>query len=211
MQNGLVVMLALTAAGAPAGWLAWRVAATFWAERGPPPAAAMILAGSAAFVWAGVIVPAGWILAASLLLAWALICLATIDAIVFRLPDILTLPLLAAGLAVSFALPGAPVMDHAIGAAAGFAVLAALGWAWRRWRGVEGIGMGDAKLLAAAGAWLGWRPLPSVVVIACAVALAWTLVVAAARRNLTRQTQIAFGIPLSVATWIVWLHGALIS
>ena len=211
MRDGIWVMLALAAAGAPAGWLAWRVAAAYRAERAAPPTLAMILATSATFAWAAVMVPVGWVLAASVVLGWTLVCLAAIDATVFRLPDILTWPLLATGLAVSFTLPGAPVLDRVAGAMAGYAVLAALAWVWRRWRGVEGIGMGDAKLLAAAGAWLGWRPLPSVVLIACAGALVWILIVATARRNLTRQTRIAFGVPLSLATWIVWLYGPLIA
>jgi leader peptidase (prepilin peptidase)/N-methyltransferase len=210
LRDGLEAMAAAAALGIPAGWLARRVAAGFEAPRAPPPILVMILAGVAAFAWAALVVPSDWTLAASLVLAWTLICLAAVDAVAFRLPDALTLPLLAAGLAVSLGLPGPPIFDHLVGAAAGYLVLAALAWVWRRWRGVEGIGMGDAKLLAASGAWLGWRPLPSVVVIACAVALTWILVLAAARREFPRGTQVAFGVPLSLATWIVWLYGPLI-
>jgi leader peptidase (prepilin peptidase)/N-methyltransferase len=208
LQLGLEVLAAV--AGAPAGWLAWRVVRGYQADRPAPRVAVMLLATAAAFAWATMIVPPGWTLAASLVLAWVLVCLAAIDAIVFRLPDILTLPLILAGLAVSFLLPDAPVIDHLAGAIAGYGVLAALAFAWRRWRGEDGIGMGDAKLLAAAGAWLGWRPLPSVVVIACAVALIWIVVMALARRAPLRGTRIAFGVPLTLAIWIVWLYGALI-
>jgi leader peptidase (prepilin peptidase)/N-methyltransferase len=196
-------------AGAPAGWLAWRVCRGFEAERPAPHVTVLMLAASAVFVWAAAVVPSDSILAVSLVLGWALISLTAIDAIAFRLPDVITLPLIVTGLAVSYLLPGAPIVDHLAGAAGGYGVLASLAWVWRRWRGEEGIGMGDAKLLAAAGAWLGWRPLPSVVVIACAVALTWIVVMALARRAPLRGTRIAFGIPLSLAIWIVWLHGPL--
>ena len=202
-------VLAAVAMGAPAGWVAWRVARVYQADRSAPNIAVLMLATSAAFAWAAAVVPLGWILAASLALGWVLICLAAIDAMAFRLPDVLTLPLILAGLAVSFLLPDAPILDHLPGAVAGYGVLAALALAWRRWRGEDGIGMGDAKLLAAAGAWLGWRPLPSVVVIACAVALTWMVAMALARRAPLRGTRIAFGVPLTLATWIVWLYGPL--
>ena len=48
-----------------------------------------------------------------------------------------------------------------------------LAWGYRRLRGREGLGLGDAKLLAAGGAWLGWTQLAPVVLIACACALAY--------------------------------------
>jgi leader peptidase (prepilin peptidase)/N-methyltransferase len=208
LRIGLEVLAAVVL-GAPAGWLAWWVTRAYQTDRPPPHFAVLVVATSAAFAWGAAVVPAGWILAASLGLAWILICLSAIDAMVFRLPDALTLPLIVAGLAASFLLPGAPILDHLAGAVGGYAVLALLAFAWRRWRGEDGIGMGDAKLLAAAGAWLGWRPLPSVVVIACAVALTWIVVMALARRAPLRGTRVAFGVPLALATWIVWLHGPL--
>jgi leader peptidase (prepilin peptidase) / N-methyltransferase len=161
------------------------------------------------FAWAWAATPPGLVLALSLGLGWALLTLALIDARAHRLPDSLTLPLLAAGLAVAFALPGAPILDHLAGAAAGYGVLAAIGWAFWRLRGQEGLGLGDAKLLAAAGAWLGWRPLPTVLIVACALALAWIAVRAARGGGGALRAPVAFGPPLCAATWIVWLYGPL--
>lgn len=209
LSDGVAVVLA-AAIGAPAGWLAWRLTGVFAAEQPHPPPAAFVVATAAVFAWTAAVTPQSWIWAASLALAWVLLSLAAIDAITFRLPDPLTLPLLAAGLGVSLALPGAPILDHVAGAAGGYGALAVLARAYRRWRGVDGIGMGDAKLLGAAGAWLGWRPLPSVVVIACVAAFAWIAIVALARRR-RPPARIAFGVPLSFATWAVWLYGPLIS
>ena len=197
--------------GAPAGWLAWRVTGVFEDGELRPSLAVMIALALAVFIWAAIVAPVGWVLAASLVLAWTLICLAAIDAMVFRLPDPLTLPLLAAGLAASFALPGAPVLDHLAGAAGGYAVLAGLAWAWRALARGRRHRHGRRQTPGRLGAWLGWRPLPSVVVIACAVALVWVAVMALSRRAPPRGAKVAFGVPLSLATWIVWLHGPLIS
>ncbi|HZK98906.1 MAG TPA: A24 family peptidase [Caulobacteraceae bacterium] len=201
--------LAVSLAGGPAGWAAGRLAAAYAPEPNSRFAGAMIVATMAAFGWAGAVVPAGGVLALSLILAWVLVTLAAIDLISLRLPDVLTLPLIAAGLAASAVLPGAPIIDHLIGSAAGYGVFAALALAWRRWRRKEGIGLGDAKLLAAAGAWLGWRSLPSVVVMACAIAFVWVGMLAVRRGRKALHAPVAFGAPLCVGTWIVWLHGPL--
>ncbi|MBV9509071.1 MAG: prepilin peptidase, partial [Caulobacteraceae bacterium] len=85
----------------------------------------------------------------------------------------------------------------------------AVAWIYRLRRGIDGLGAGDAKLLAAAGAWLGWRPLPSVLLLACAATFIWMgfQVLAHGRRALDQR--IAFGAPLCLAVWIVWLHGPL--
>ena len=166
---------------------------------------------AAAFGSAALIVPPNLALIGSLVLAWALVCLACIDLSCFRLPDVLTLPLLLAGLGVAMVLPGAPLVEHLIGAAAGGFSLAALAWVYRRVRGVDGIGLGDAKLLAAAGAWLGWPALPSVVLIACVVTFIWIGAQAIARGRAALSDRLAFGAPLCLAVWIVWLAGPLSS
>ena len=152
-------------------------------------------------------VTSGWLLWASLALGWALLALAAIDLRHFVLPNLLTLPLIPAGLAVAWLSDPARLPDHAIGAAAGFAAFALIGWLYRRLRGRAGLGRGDAKLLAAAGAWLGWPALPGVVVIAAASAL----LVAAARtlagRRIEPGTRIAFGPYLALGLWLLWLLG----
>lgn len=161
-------------------------------------------------LWAAIVGPPGIFFGVSLGLAWALACLAAIDLDCLRLPDAFTLPLIAAGLAVSAMAPGHPVMDHLAGAALGWASLSALALAYRRLRGVDGIGGGDAKLLGAGGAWLGWQTLPSVLLVACGLAFVWI-----ALRGLTRQgghpvERIAFGAPLCLAIWLGWLYGPLV-
>ena len=93
---------------------------------------------------------------------------------------------------------------------AGFAAFAAIASIYRRARGREGLGLGDAKLLAAAGAWLGWQALPSVVVIAAASGLALALATALGGSKLAWTSRIAFGPHLALAFWLAWLLGPVV-
>jgi len=102
------------------------------------------------------------------LLIVSLAYLAYIDLISFRLPDRVTLPLIAAGIGFNFLseLRFTDPQAAVIGACLGYSFLWALNLAYRTLRGKNGIGMGDAKLLAGLGAWLGWSSLPSILLIA---------------------------------------------
>jgi leader peptidase (prepilin peptidase)/N-methyltransferase len=103
---------------------------------------------------------------------FALLALAFIDLETGYLPDAITLPLIAAGLgANAFALI-VPFTDAVIGAAVGYAALQGVALAYKRLRGREGLGEGDAKLLAAIGAFGGWSILPFVVFAGAAATLA---------------------------------------
>ncbi|KAF0675826.1 prepilin peptidase [Profundibacterium mesophilum] len=137
-------------------------------------------------------------LLAGLPLAAVLVAIARIDLRSRRVPDALSLPLLAAGLILAL-LTGASLSDHLAGAVLGWAVFAAIGWAFWRLRGIEGLGLGDAKLLGAAGAWLGWQALPALVALASIGAL-----VAALIRPRMRQGEIAFAPFLGAAFALMW-------
>jgi leader peptidase (prepilin peptidase) / N-methyltransferase len=152
----------------------------------------------------------GWLLLASLALGWTLLALAAIDLRHYWLPDRLTLPLVPAGLVVAWLIDPARLGDHLIGALAGFLAFAGIAWAYRRLRRRAGLGLGDAKLLAAAGAWLGWQALPGLVVVAAALALAVALIRAAFGARLAATTRIAFGPYLALALWLSWLYGPLV-
>ena len=155
-------------------------------------------------------VVSGWLLWASLALGWSLLGLAVIDLRHYLLPNVLTLPLIPAGLGVAWLLDPVRFADHALGAAAGLFGFALIAWVYRRVRRREGLGLGDAKLLAGGGAWLGWQALPSVVVIAAASALGVALAGALAGGKLTAATRIAFGPYLALGIWLVWLYGPFI-
>lgn len=155
-------------------------------------------------------VVSGWLLWASLGLGWTLLALAAIDHRHLILPDVLTLPLIPAGLLVAWMLEPARLPEHLLGAALGFAAFVVIAWAYRRLRRREGLGLGDAKLLAAAGAWLGWAALPGVVLIAAALALALALTGVIIGGKLAWTSRIAFGPHLALAFWLNWLLGPVI-
>ena len=152
----------------------------------------------------------GWFLWASLYLGWSLLVLAVIDLRHKVLPDPINLPLIPIGLATIALLAPALLPTHLIGAASGFLVLAAVGWIYRRLRGREGLGLGDAKLFAAAGAWLGWQALSGVLLIASLAALTVALARSLFGDRLDATDEIAFGPYLALAFWVSWLFGPLI-
>jgi len=89
----------------------------------------------------------------------ALLVLSLIDYDHHLLPNVITLPGIAVGLAASL-LPGPPTpMDAALAAAAGYLALLAVAQAYQRTRGIEGLGQGDWKMTAMLGAFLGWQKL----------------------------------------------------
>ena len=95
-----------------------------------------------------------------------LLAMSAIDIDTHLLPDSMTLPLLWAGFIVNFNAVFASLHDAVIGAIAGYLVLWCVHWLFKLVRGVEGMGYGDFKLLAALGAWLGWAALPQIILIA---------------------------------------------
>ena len=108
--------------------------------------------------------PTGTALAAFALCA-TLLATSAIDIDTRLLPDSLTQPLLWAGLIVNFGNTFVDLRTAVIGAIAGYVFLWCIYWLFRLVRGIEGMGYGDFKLLAALGAWLGWTALPQIVLI----------------------------------------------
>ena len=139
-------------------------------------------------------------------LGWGCLALGLIDRRHLRLPDAITLPLLLLGLAATLWRQPERLGDHALACVLGWLAFRAVAWCFRRLRGVEGLGQGDAKLLAAAGAWLGSAALP---VMVCAGAVLTLLGVLAhalwLRRRPQRQRRIAFGPGLAASLFGCWL------
>ena len=141
---------------------------------------------------------AGW---GGCVLGWGLLTLGWIDARTMLLPDALTLPLLLAGLAATWLGEREALAEHALAAALGYGAFAGLAALYRRFRGRDGMGGGDAKLLAAGGAWLGLAALPWVVFAAAAGAL----VGAVLSGGIVATRRVPFGPWLAAAIWLIYL------
>ncbi len=151
---------------------------------------------------------------ASCVLGWAMLAIAVVDAQRFTIPDILSLPTIPGGLLASGYLLDSwssqlVSLDHVIGAclgAAGFWLVREVYWRLRR---REGLGLGDVKLAAAGGAWVGWEHLADVVLLAAAGALSFAIALALVRRGrLSGSERIPFGTFLAPSIWVVWCLGA---
>jgi leader peptidase (prepilin peptidase)/N-methyltransferase len=165
---------------------------------------AIELAALAVAVWAVAAVDdAPWV---TCLFGWTLLALAWIDLRAMILPDMLTLPLLAFGLATTGINAPDSLADHLLATVLGYLSLAAVAWAYRRFRGRDGLGMGDAKLLAAIGAWLGLGLLPLVLLLAACVGLAAAGVAALAGKRMTAATAMPFGPFLALSGWLLFLY-----
>ncbi len=104
------------------------------------------------------------------------------------------------------ALPVAP-RDAILGAVAGYVSLWLVFHAFRLVTGKEGMGYGDFKLFAALGAWLGWRLLPLVILLAAATgAVLGILLIVLKGRD--RSAPIPFGPYLAAAGWLAMLYGS---
>ncbi len=200
--------LTLTAlAAAVLGLGAAPVARLFTRAAGRAPGAPEALAGAAASAWAGLAAPTPLLAAAGCLLGFGLVALAAVDIAAWRLPDRLTGPLAATGLLVTALAQPEALPGHLIGGLIGYAALAVVAWGFVRWRGREALGMGDAKLCAVGGAWLGWSALPSMILLACLGGLLVFAGAALLRGRGALGRPIAFGVPLAVAIWLVWVFG----
>lgn len=140
---------------------------------------------------------------------WALIALAAVDAETGFLPDAMTLPLIALGLIANLGDRFAPLEAAVIGAVAGYGVFWIVAAAYRLVRRREGLGGGDAKLLAAIGAWSGWTALAPAVLVGAIAALAGILGLMILGRKIGPETPVPFGPSLCLGGAIVFLTGGL--
>lgn len=122
----------------------------------------------------------------------ALLALAAIDLEHQILPDQIVLPLLWCGLVINaFGVLTTP-QDAILGAALGFLLLTGLRVGYRALRGIDGMGQGDAKLIAAIGAWLGLQPTLTTLLVAFVSGSLVALVLHLMRR-LERRQCLPFG------------------
>jgi len=167
-----------------------------------------------------------------LLFISAIVILGFIDAEHLILPNLITYPLLVFALAVRITYPlvfdsnyfsdlgyalatylaGYPAwlvsfFGAVVGAAAGGGSLWVVGEAWKRFRGVEAMGLGDVKMMFGVGAFLGWRLAIFSIFVAAFSGAIIGIVVIARQKEKNFQTQMPFGIFLGLGTVIALLFG----
>jgi leader peptidase (prepilin peptidase)/N-methyltransferase len=136
--------------------------------------------------------------------AWISLALGLIDLEHQILPDVMTYPLIVIGLVCS-ALGGlVSLPEAALGAVVGAALPALVIVIYKLWRGVEGMGWGDVKYLAAIGAVVGVHACLWVLVLAAVVGAVVGLVLILMGRG-SGKTALPFGTFLALAA-IVWLY-----
>jgi leader peptidase (prepilin peptidase)/N-methyltransferase len=113
-------------------------------------------------VW---LTPMGPLVASRLMLVCMLIALFGIDLEHQILPNSITLPGIVIGLLFSLIAPPG-ITDALIGVAIGGGMLYAVAYGYYLWRGEEGMGMGDVKMLAMLGAFLGWKAVLVTLILA---------------------------------------------
>jgi leader peptidase (prepilin peptidase) / N-methyltransferase len=149
-------------------------------------------------------------------LALFMAAIAVVDARSFVIPDRLTLAAFALGLVNAASEDSGAIWENVANAAARGIVLALAFYSLRavysRLRGRQGIGLGDVKLAAAAGAWLDWTLIPIAIEIAALAALAsYALRQLFKKRPFDQGAKLPFGLFFAPAIWLCWLYDALLS
>lgn len=98
-----------------------------------------------------------WSALSAIVFGSAMMVLALIDYDVKILPNVITLPGIAAGVGLSFLNPRMEWTDSLIGAALGVGLLYGVAWIYLAVRSQEGMGMGDVKMIGMVGAFVGWK------------------------------------------------------
>jgi prepilin signal peptidase PulO-like enzyme (type II secretory pathway) len=102
-----------------------------------------------------------------------MLTLSWMDFHTLKLPDELTLSLLWLGLGFNAFKIWVVPQEAILGSITGYLAFWSVSRAYLGLRKKPGLGLGDAKLLAAIGAWLGWKILPEIVLLATLLNLLW--------------------------------------
>jgi leader peptidase (prepilin peptidase) / N-methyltransferase len=139
-------------------------------------------------------------------LGWSLLALAAMDVRHMILADSLNAILAVSGLLVALWWSRYSIQSHVVGLLVGAGGLYLVNMIYRSIRDRDGLGMGDVKLMAGAGAWLGWQGLPSVLLYATVAALVLVCSGLLVRKP-TRDTAIPFGAFICLGIWMTWIVG----
>ena len=132
-----------------------------------------------------------------------LIILAGIDSDRMLLPDIFTIPGIAAGIAFSFFISPGP-LSSILGALIGYLSLWLVYKLFLLLTGKEGLGFGDFKMLAMIGAFMGIKQLLPVIIVSSLLGSLFGIGIILVKKK-TFSTMLPFGVFLSIASWILYI------
>ncbi|MDQ7017841.1 MAG: A24 family peptidase [Robiginitomaculum sp.] len=160
---------------------------------------------STSIALSSVLVFDGWIMLASTVFGMVLLFIALVDYRTRLIPDGASFFLIGSGPLIMYLLHGDKGLKTSLaGAIIGYGIFWLVAFAYRHLRGREGLGMGDAKLLAGGGAWMGPFALPWIVLLAASTAIVG-LLVGSKGKSLHRETELPFGPALALAIYAIWL------
>lgn len=152
------------------------------------------------------VIPNAMVFLSFAVLAGLLVALSIIDLKTFRLPNVLTFTLIGTGLIAAWIQYGGipdgiwgGFTDRVLGAVIGYFVFVVVEKGFKHITKKDGLGRGDAKLLAGGGAWCGWMALPFIVLVGSCMGL-----VAALFPSFKKQGRIPFGPFLALGIISVW-------
>ncbi len=121
------------------------------------------------------------------------------------LPDKITLWFIPVGLAFSWFSPTRTLLESALVGVAGAGGLYLLAWIYLKVKGIEGMGMGDVKMLALMGTFLGIKAFLALMIGAVLGTVVGLFVIYVLKKG--RQYEIPFGCFLAVGTVVAYLWG----
>lgn len=136
--------------------------------------------------------------------AFTLSILTVIDMKHMILPDIITLPMLAVGLALHYFLTGF-ILIPLLGAVFGFVLFFLVFYISYKIKGIPSMGFGDVKLLAMLGAWLGVSGLPLVLIYASLFAFVFIIFKTIYNKGIS-NTPFPYGPFLCLGGWLAFLY-----
>lgn len=126
------------------------------------------------------------------------------DLIRRTIPNWANATLLMGAIGLALLSPAHAVDAALLGSLIGVAVFLGVAIGFHRFRGYHGLGLGDVKFMAGAGAWVGWQGLAPLTLIASVSALLYIAMMRIRHGRFDPNTQLPFGPFLSFATLLVW-------
>ena len=141
------------------------------------------------------------VLLSSLVLTIAAVWIAYIDMLTFRIPDFASLTILIAGIFTISHVDSTLLFFHLVCSIFAYCAFWVIGELLFHSKGIDMLGLGDAKLFGAGAIWVGFTGLPSLLLVAALTGIAYSLI---SKRHTKR---VPFGPFLGLGTLIIWLYG----